>query len=150
MPVTHEQIALIKWSFDRMRPLIQPTSTEFYDELFRRRPDLRAMFRDDDLAGQGMQFMTTMETVMTGIETPEALAARIETLGQEHRRLGVTAEMFAPMLESLIVTLRHVMGGDLGPDVEAAWRAAYADLTAAMVERGEIPSEADDDAAPPE
>ncbi len=139
MPVTHEQIALIQWSFERMRPRLEPASTAFYDELFRLRPDLRALFRDGDLAGQGMKFMTTMETVMSGIETPEALAERIGKLGQQHRRLGVTAEMFAPMLEALIATLRGVLEDDLGRDVEAAWRAAYADLTAAMVDRGDIP-----------
>ncbi|WP_425050362.1 globin domain-containing protein [Psychromarinibacter sp. S121] len=139
MPVSHEQIALIRWSFDKMRPKLQPASTEFYERLFALRPDLRAMFREDDIAGQGMKFMTTMETVLDGIEVPQAVAGRIEELGQHHRRMGVTAEMFGPMEEALIETLRSVMGEDLGADVETAWRAAYADLKDAMVKAGDIP-----------
>ncbi|MDF0602634.1 globin domain-containing protein [Psychromarinibacter sp. C21-152] len=139
MPVTHEQIALIRWSFDKLKPRIQPASTFFYEELFRLRPDLRPMFRTDDIAGQGMKFMTTLEAVLDYIETPQALAERIEELGQQHRRLGVTAEMFAPMEEALIETIRDGLDGDLGADVEAAWRAAYADLQAAMIDKGDIP-----------
>lgn len=139
MPVSHEQIALIRWSFEKMRPNLRPASTEFYERLFALRPDLRAMFRDDDIAGQGMKFMTTMETVLDGIEAPQAVAARIAELGQHHRRLGVTAAMFEPMADALIETLRSVMGEDLGADVEAAWRAAYADLQQAMIAAGDIP-----------
>ena len=82
-----------------MRPNLRPASTEFYERLFALRPDLRAMFRDDDIAGQGMKFMTAMETVLDGIEAPQAVAARIAELGQHHRRLGVTAAMFEPMAQ---------------------------------------------------
>ncbi|WP_172294354.1 globin domain-containing protein [Pseudoruegeria sp. HB172150] len=138
MPVTHEQIALIRWSFDKLRPRLEPASTFFYEELFRLRPDLREMFRED-LAGQGMKFMSTLETVIDSLEAPATIAERIEELGQQHRRLGVTGEMFEPMGEALITTLREVLD-DLGPDVEAAWRAAYADLSDAMVEKGDIPA----------
>lgn len=142
MPLTHEQIALVRWSFDKLRPRIRPASTFFYEELFRLRPDLRAMFRADDIAGQGMKFMTTLESVLDNIETPQALADRIVELGQQHRRLGVRADMFPPMEEALIATIRDGLDGDLGADVETAWRTAYADLSAAMIDKGDIPEDA--------
>lgn len=138
MPVTHEQLALIRWSLDRLQERIEPASTYFYEALFRRRPDLRTLFRDD-LAGQGMKFMTTLRTVIAGLETPAVLAPRIAELAQLHRRVGVDASMFAPMGEALIDTVRHVLDDDLGRDVEAAWRAAYADLSDAMIRDGDIP-----------
>lgn len=139
MPVTHEQIALIRWSFDKLRPRLQPASTEFYERLFALKPEFREMFRSDDIAGQGMKFMSTMETVLDTLGPTEPTSARVEELGQHHRRLGVTAGMFAPMEEALIATLRHALDDDLGADVEAAWRAAYRDLAEAMIARGAIP-----------
>ena len=66
MSLTSEDLRLIRKSFDTVRQDITPASTAFYDALFRRAPDLRSMFRDD-LAGQGMKFMTTLTVKVTKI-----------------------------------------------------------------------------------
>ena len=76
MTVSASDLKLIRTSFDRLRDDLDSHSTEFYEALFRRAPYLRSMFRED-LAGQGMKFMTTLGAILTGIEDDEASAARI-------------------------------------------------------------------------
>ena len=73
------------------------------------------------------------------------LAAMLEEAGTEFQEFGrrasvtVTAignelpDLDATLADALIETLRSVMGEDLGADVEAAWRAAYAELRQAMI-----------------
>lgn len=137
MTVTTRQAELIRESFETLRQRLEPASMSFYEALFRRAPDLRSMFRDD-LAGQGMRFMTTLGTIIGNIEDPEALGDRFAELGRGHALMGVRAAHFAPMGEALMETLREEMGADFTPELEAAWRAAYDELAARIVRRGQI------------
>jgi len=138
MSLSDEQLSLIRQSFDVLLENLEPNSTNFYEELFRQAPELRGMFRDD-LGGQGMKFMSTLRVMVDNLNKPDALAARYADLGAQHRRLGVTAEMFVPMCEALIITFREVLGDQFPDETEAAWRTAYFDLTRALIETGGIP-----------
>jgi len=137
MSLTPAQIALVRGSFDRIRENLAPPSAYFYETLFRHAPELRPMFRDD-LEGQGMRFMSTLALVVDHLDAPERLEARFAELGRLHAVLGVHPEHFKPMEEALIDTLRNRLGDDMTPETEAAWRAAYEDLSAEIVRRGAI------------
>lgn len=137
MTVTTRQAELIRQSFQALQQRLEPASLSFYEALFRRAPDLRAMFRDD-LAGQGMRFMTTLGTIIGNLEDPEAQGDRFAELGRGHALIGVKAAHFAPMGEALIETLREEMGADFTAELEAAWRAAYDELAARIIRRGRI------------
>jgi len=137
MSVTARQSALIRASFASLADRLEPASIAFYHALFRRAPELRAMFRDD-LAGQGMKFMTTLGLVIENFETPDRLGERFADLGRGHALIGVKAAHFAPMGEALIETLAAELGGEFTAEVEAAWRAAYADLAERITRRGAI------------
>jgi nitric oxide dioxygenase len=137
MAIAAEQAGLIRDSFHALRERLAPASEAFYEALFARAPELRQMFRDD-LAGQGMKFMTTLGTVLGAVaDEPEAVA-RLAELGRGHALIGVRAEHFAPMGEALIETLAGELGGDFTPALEAAWRAAYADIAARIIAAGRI------------
>ncbi len=138
MPLSDEQLRLIRQSFDLVRENLEPSSTFFYEELFRRAPKLRSLFRDD-LAGQGMKFMTTLAVIVDNLHQPEELAGRYTDLGALHARLGVRAAMFVPMGEALLATIREVLGEGYTPEIEAAWRTAYQDMAAALIAGGHIP-----------
>ena len=137
MALTTRQAELIRQSFETLQQRLGPASMSFYDSLFRRAPDLRAMFRDD-LAGQGMKFMTTLGTIIGNLEDPESQGDRFAELGRGHALIGVKAAHFAPMGEALIETLREELGAAFSPEMEAAWRAAYDELAARIIRRGRI------------
>lgn len=137
MPLSDPQKTQIRNGFTRLRETMQPASLAFYEAFFRRRPDLRPMFRDD-LAGQGMRFMATLGLVVDTLDTPEALAERLAELGHGHAALGVRAEHFAPMGEALIETLQGELGPEFTPEAEAAWREAYADVARQLVASGQL------------
>jgi hemoglobin-like flavoprotein len=126
---------LLRESFDRLQSDFDQFSTYFYEALFRRAPELRAMFRDD-LTGQGMKFMTTLREISLHTENAEHESERLEKLGSYHGNLGVTAENFAPMEEALIDTLRETLGDALTPELESAWRNAYTAMSKIMIRKG--------------
>jgi hemoglobin-like flavoprotein len=126
---------LVRDSLDLVREQILPASTQFYDNLFILAPDLRRLFRPD-LAGQGMRFMTTLTSIAELMDDPAELAAEIDGLARAHRGIGVRAEHFAPMGAALLVTLGETLGPQFTCEMQAAWRAAYDEFAALMIERG--------------
>ena len=103
MSLTDKQLVLIRESFDALQDDIEPKSIQFYQALFRRAPHLKPMFRED-LAGQGMRFMSTLRVIVDNLHNPDAMAQRYADLGVGHRAMGVTAADFTPMGEALMAS----------------------------------------------
>jgi len=139
MPLSDDQLNLVRQSFDALRRSLAPSSNYFYEDLFRRAPELRELFRDD-LAGQGMKFMSTLAVLVDNLHRPEVLADQYRELGALHARLGITAEMFVPMGEALLATIKEGLAELWTIEIEAAWRIAYDDMTAALIDKGAIQS----------
>lgn len=137
MQITQTELQLVKDCLDRLRDEFEPHSTYFYEALFRRAPAMRKMFRDD-LAGQGMKFMTTLDVIVQKLDDEEQIAQQYSGLGQSHARLGIHQEDFASMEEALIDTIRHACADDFTPEMEQAWRKAYAVVSSNMIRRGAI------------
>lgn len=137
MALTTRQAELIRRSFETLQQRLGPASMVFYEALFRRAPELRAMFRDD-LAGQGMKFMTTLGTIIVNLDDPDAQGDKFAELGRGHALIGVKASHFAPMGAALIETLRDELGADFTAELEAAWQAGYDELAARIIRRGHI------------
>lgn len=137
MPLEANDEALLTNSLDRLQSDFDRFSTPFFDALFRRAPELREMFRED-LAGQGMKFITTLREVILNAKGAESEAETLAELGAFHATIGVTVENFAPMEEALIETMRQKLGDEFSPELETAWRKAYADIASTMITTGGI------------
>ena len=132
MSVTAAEAEMLRASFHDLRKNMAPASVAFYEALFAKAPELRKMFRDD-IAGQGMRFMTTLGAILTGIEHSGSDDARIATLGQGHRLMGVKPEHFAPMGAALIETLQGELGNAFTPELKTAWEKAYSQIAESII-----------------
>ena len=137
MSVSTSELQLVRDSLDQLRDNFDAHSTYFYDALFRHAPQLRQMFRDD-LTGQGMKFMTTLDVIVQKLDNEDAVAEQYTGLGRAHARMGVHGSDFAPMEEALVDTMRNALGDDFSPEMESAWRSAYGVVSQNMVSRGGI------------
>lgn len=138
MTVTEKQLDLIRQSFAVLREDLEPKSVYFYGALFKYAPELKSMFREDDMAGQGMRFMSTLSAIVDNLHDPAALVQRYEDLGRSHAAMGVKASYFGPMGKALVDTLRQTLGDRFTPEMEEAWETAYADLSHEIVKLGHI------------
>ncbi len=137
MTLTEAELEMVRASLGRLRSDFDNHSLFFYEALFRRAPHLREMFRED-LAGQGMKFMSTLGVIVEKLDDEDASEAQYTGLGKKHASLGIEASHFAPMCEALIETLSAGLGDDFTPQLETAWRKAYAQVSANMIRRGAI------------
>ena len=110
MSLTHEQIAQLQHSLTRVSEQMPPGDTRFYDRLFRQTPEMRAMFRDD-IAGQGMKFMSTLGTILDVLIVPAAFERDVLELGRNHAAMGVEARHFAPLGDALFDTFHDSLFG---------------------------------------
>ena len=96
------------------------------------------MFRDD-LAGQGMRFMSTLSVIVDNLHDPSSLDERYADLGRGHAGMGVRARDFEPMGRALIETLRDTLGDIFTAEMESAWLLAYGQFSEAIIAKGKIP-----------
>ncbi len=135
MPVTAEDLRIIKNSLPMVRARLEPASEQFYDNLFSIAPELRSLFRAD-LAGQGMRFFSTLATIGDLLDAPEALADEIADLARAHAGVGVRPEHFKPVGAALIVTLGETLAPDFTREMAEAWHNAFDAIADRMIAIG--------------
>ncbi|MFW8593280.1 globin domain-containing protein [Cribrihabitans neustonicus] len=138
MPLSNHDLKLLRDSYARLHEEMDLHSLYFYEALFRRAPELKAMFRED-LEAQGMKFMSTLGRILDEMDKPQMLSAKLAELGRMHAAIGVTRAQFAPMEEALVDTMRQVLGDDMTEELERAWRTGFREVSADMIRLGSIP-----------
>jgi hemoglobin-like flavoprotein len=130
--MTPQQVAQVQASFKKVAPIADQAAALFYGRLFETAPEVRALFTGD-LKAQGRKLMTTIATVVNGLDDLDAIAPAVCDLAKRHVAYGVRPEHYAPVGAALLWTVEQGLGGDFTPAVSAAWAAAYAALSDMMI-----------------
>ena len=131
------ELELIRNSYKVLTRNMETHSQEFYEALFRHAPHLRALF-SEDMAGQGMKFMSTLGLIVDNLDHDDQNRDHYVKLGAMHAKLGVKPSHFEPMCDALIDTVRMVLGEDYTPTLDAAWRAAFKQVSDNMIAQGNL------------
>jgi hemoglobin-like flavoprotein len=129
--MTSYQISLVQKSWRQVLPISDTAAALFYKELFRRDPELRALFKGD-MKEQGRKLMTVMTVVVQGLPRLEALVPEVQELGRRHARYGVRPQHYDTVGAALLWTLGHGLGDAFTPEVKEAWTETYAALSRTM------------------
>lgn len=135
--MTEDQIALLRDSFAKVRPISEVAASLFYGRLFEIAPEVRSLFKGD-ISEQGRKLMATLSVVVNGIDDLPRLLPAVQALGARHAGYNVTAEHFAPVGAALIWTLEQGLGDAFTPDVRTAWVEAYGVLSGVMIEAASL------------
>jgi hemoglobin-like flavoprotein len=124
LEMTREEMALVRESFESLRPIPRGVGRSFYEKLFDLDPSLRALFKGD-LDAQGAMFVSALGLAVAGLEDAHSGERPLRDLGQRHAAYGVTDAHFATFREALVRTLRDQIGTGFTEAHAAAWRAAF-------------------------
>jgi hemoglobin-like flavoprotein len=108
----------------------------FYARLFFKRPDLRPLF-GIDMAGQRAKLVDTLDLVVQGADSIEAMVPKLRKLGRMHRRFGVTVEMYPAVGQALVATFARFLGDTWTPEAAQTWGDAYGLVSGVMVDAHE-------------
>ncbi len=129
--LTKTQTQLVQESWRSVMEQYDEVARAFYQNLFELRPEYQLLFRAN-VAEQGHKLVRMIETAVTGLRKFDMVAPALETLARRHLSYQVTEEMYGPMGEALLVTLRQLLGARFTPEVEDAWREMYQTLARLM------------------
>jgi hemoglobin-like flavoprotein len=130
--MTPEQQVIVQTSFAKVAPIADLAATMFYEDLFRRDPRLRPLFKDD-MTEQRQKLMTMLGTAVANLRHWDEIEAAVRALGRRHAGYGVKSADYDTVGAALIATLEKGLGDDFTPEVRAAWLACYAAITAEML-----------------
>ena len=111
-------------------------SSAFYQLLFERHPDLRALF-PADMAHQLEKFVTELEALAVCLPNLSAFEERARHLGDRHHAYGVRARHYPMVRDALLDALRDHLAPDFDADDRLAWARAFNLLTEMMLEGAE-------------
>jgi hemoglobin-like flavoprotein len=122
--MTTEEIALLKSSFEKIRPVAEQAAALFYARLFELDPVLRELF-DGDLATQSRRLWQMLGFAVHGLEHLDTLAPAVRQFGLRHASYHVKQSHYDSIGEALLWTLSKGLGADFTFETRAAWGKIY-------------------------
>jgi hemoglobin-like flavoprotein len=129
--LTKTQTRLVQESWRWVMEQYDEAARAFYKNLFELRPEYQLLFKAD-VAEQGRNLIRMMGVAVTGLRKFDMVTPALETLARRHLNYQVTEEMYGPMGEALLATMRQLLGARFTPEVEDAWREMYQTLARLM------------------
>src|ERR1035437_71563 len=113
------QRALVKSTFEELRPIPKGAGLTFYGRLFELDPALRPLF-GNNLESQAAMFVTALSVSVLGLAEQGFVPGSVRELGGRDARYAGGGAFFA------------LLGERFTPEVREAWSEAYETLAAAM------------------
>ena len=113
--MTKEQIALVRKSFDRLRPLPRGAGQDFYETLFALDPSLRPLF-STDIENQGAMFVVALGLALKGLDADADVDSSLQELGRRHVLYGAKDIHFDTFREALLCMFAQRLGPDFTPE----------------------------------
>lgn len=121
-------------------PVLKEHSTEigkrFYELLFEKAPDLNNIFNQTNQK-RGLQQKALGYAVYAAgeyITNLDAIKPVIERISQKHRAIGIKAEQYPVVGETLLQAVKDVLGDAATDEIIDAWGKAYGYIANAFIE----------------
>jgi len=105
----------------------------FYKVLFTRFPDTRELF-PKDITTQKRKLLTTLDNAINGIEYIDDIREEMLALGQHHKELGITSEMYDAFIITILDAADFASNSTLTTDECTAWENAFREISDIMLE----------------
>lgn len=129
--MTPEDIAIVKYTWERVLPIQEQAAGLFYGKLFELDPSLKPMFKGD-MAEQGRKLMTMINTAINNLDRLNTIVPAVEDLGRRHVAYGVKDEHYDTVGVALLWTLEQGLGDAFTDEVKGAWATTYGVLATTM------------------
>ncbi|MCC9640718.1 globin domain-containing protein [Rhodopirellula sp. JC740] len=131
--MTPEQVAMVKDSWEKVKPISEQAAELFYGRLFTLDPSLRSLFKGD-MSEQGKKLMSTISLAVASLDRLETILPTVQELGRKHAvEYAVPDSSYATVGEALLWTLGQGLGDDFTDEVKEAWTLTYTTLSGAML-----------------
>ncbi len=131
--MTPAQQNLVQTSFAKVAPIADVAATLFYEDLFARDPNLRALFKED-MTAQRQKLMAMLATAVAHVGDWDKISAAVRALGKRHAGYGVAPSDYNTVGAALMATLEKGLGAEFTPEIRDAWAACIAHVAGEMLD----------------
>jgi nitric oxide dioxygenase len=142
--MTPRQIRLLQRSFALIQPIADRIGLTFYDRLFERAPEVRAMFKNDIVLQQRklmnffgefvkLHLRSLLTLPVRAASNPEVSIPGIVALAQRHVEYGVVPDHFVAAKEALFWSFSQHLQDKLDGETMRAWSAAFDMIAESMI-----------------
>jgi hemoglobin-like flavoprotein len=128
------QLALIEYSFERIKPHRIGFTSEFYATLLSDFPEVKPLFAHNDIASQYEKLMDALVLIVGNLRSPTRVLASLRGLGARHVKYGVLPEYYPMMGKALLGTLATYLEDEWTQEMKQAWTEAYTAIVEVMLE----------------
>ena len=125
-------VPVLRSTFDLVVERQPQVVHRFYEILFSRHPEAKALFGRNSAAAQEKMLTDALVAVVDHLEDAPWLTSTLGALGEKHKGYGVTPEMYGWVGGSLLTALGEAAGPDWSPEAEQAWTEAYGAIVSLM------------------
>ncbi|KAF5115759.1 hypothetical protein DV495_002664 [Geotrichum candidum] len=136
MPLTPDQISVIKATIPVLKEGGVTLTTKFYENMLNEKPEVRPFFNPAHQAS-GMQPKALAHSLLlyaTYIDDLGKLSDLVERIVSKHVTLLIQPDQYPIVGEYLIRTMKEVLGDLATDEVIGAWTAAYGDLANLLID----------------
>jgi hemoglobin-like flavoprotein len=123
--MTPSQIAIVRRTWHRARPMSDRVAAVFYERLFELDPSSRVFFSGIDLRQHGRRLTDSLNAVLELLDQPEALLEVVGDVGRRHGSRGVCWRHYGMAADALFTALECCLGSAFTADARAAWSVTY-------------------------
>lgn len=127
-----DQIALIERSFPALLAVRPSIAEQFYQRLAADFPELFALFREAEPAGQQQKLLAAMTLLVTNLNQPDLLTSYFTALGERHQQYGVSNDMFKPFTRVWLTVIKDCLPDADADKTSAAWQQLLDYIVAIM------------------
>ena len=117
--VSQKSIQIVKETWGDLIGHGPEIGRQFYDELFRRHPEYKKLFKDDKDQHKKLAFAITL--VVTKLDKLDHISEEVRSLASRHVKYGVKPEYFRPFIDLFVETIASARAERWKPEYSKAW-----------------------------
>lgn len=125
--------SVIEKTFNQIAPSGEILVKRFYEELFKRYPDVKPLFKGISVRDQQRKLLSALSLVVKNIRNPAALGEILSGLGARHQGYGAKKEHYQAVAETLLDVMCEVAGDAWSDKAHASWAAALNEIASVML-----------------
>ncbi len=133
IPVDAGVIERLRTSYRLVRARELDFARTFYAKLFEAAPAVRSMF-PHDLEIQAGKLTMALDTIVANLENPETNSHLLAEMGKRHAGYGAQPEHYHLVIETMITSMREVLGESGDEKVLEEWRMALRLISKQMID----------------
>ncbi len=122
----------LRASFDLVTTREPELAARFYENLFTRYPESKALFGNNVGRRQEKMLRDALTALMENLENPSWLDGNLRALGERHVKYGVEEHMYGWVGACLLCTIAEISGESWTVELEDAWTNAFDAITYIM------------------